>query len=372
MFKQDIFDKIFVKKESGEKYYVIDNGYKIWIIPDENMESGYGIYQISSFKGKLVRYVLPKLKEIKFIRRLAKSRVEYLGIKDEVKSVIDKYCDKNYKCSVYYGNLDAEQNYKATIQVYEKERTLLYIKITNNPIVKKTIEKEFVNIKKLEELGVRGLPKVIAVENIGEWCYFIQKPQKSDGKNTFIIEKSHWDFLEELYIKTRGVAQYDDSEISYYLDYLQYQFEHNDTIKEYKVIGEALDIVKEWLNEEGREYSFSHGDFTPWNVYCDKGILYPFDFEYSMTKTIPFIDYFHFICQTDIIVNNMNVNMTLKKYEKDKKILDKYIREPEKAFVGYLLYIISFYVIRKKGKVVTENKQFQYRIKLLENLLYKR
>ena len=47
--------------------------------------------------------------------------------------------------------------------------------------------------------------------------------------------------------------------------------------------------------------AMNHGDFTPWNLLCDRGELRAFDWEYSIEIAPALFDLVHFIVQTGII-----------------------------------------------------------------------
>ena len=371
MFETEVFDEIFYRDTSGEKYYMIDNGYKVWIIPDKNMKQGYGIYQVSSFRGKLVRNVLPKLKIFGIARKIAKCRVMKLSLTDNVKSIISKYCKEPYQCSVYYGNLDAEQNFKATMQIYNKNKDLFYIKITKSQVVKKAFISEQKALNRLHKAGIDNIPNCVSVDSVGEWTFFVQDTSDIKRKNEFEFKECHWKFLENIYQVSRCTDSYFKSDIYRYIIYLKKQIDISRQLKSYDILSEGIQEVEKWLRKDERIYSFSHGDFTPWNMYCVDNNIYVFDFEYCMNKAIPFMDYFHYICQTGIIVQGMDKNKVLMSYKKNKKRLSKFLNEPNLAFVSYLLFIISFYFMRKDGNYDTDNSQFQFRIELLKSLLKK-
>lgn len=369
MFKQEVFDEIFEENPLGEKYYKIDNGYKTWIIPAKNMQMGYGIYQVSSFRGKLVKYILPRLKNIKIIRKLARCEETYLQVSKDVHNVIRKYYKGEYQCSVYYGNLDTEQNYKATIQVYNKKNILFYIKATQSEVVKSAMERETNALKELKQNGFDNIPEVIALESVGKWTFFVQTAKGIHGKTKLKFDEKHWAFLEEILKRTKVKCSYETTDMCDYLNYLEQQLEINPDLSQYKILNSSIEVVKKWLQEDENIYSFAHGDFTPWNMYNAQNDIYVFDFEYCMNRTIPFMDFFHFICQTNLIAYNMNTEKTIKEYRRYKAKLEKYLGDADKAFVGYLLFVISFYIMRKNGDYDTNNKQFQYRIRLLEKLI---
>lgn len=369
MFKTDVFHEIFVENPSGKKYYIIDNGYKVWIVPAKNMKKGYGIYQVSSFRGKLIKNILPILKQFKIVRKLAKCEIKYLSLSEDVTSVINKYYNSSYQCSVYYGNLDNEQNYKATMQIYNENKTFGYIKATNSDVVREAIDREINGLNYLHEKGIYNIPKCVGCCDVGKWTFFVQDTKNDRMRTTFQMKEAHWNFLKKIYDISNCQDKYENCDIYKYIKYLREQIETNRELCGYDILKKAVDKTDRWLSEKQRKYCFAHGDFTPWNMYCTNDDIYVFDFEYCMNKAIPFMDYFHYICQVNIIVYNMDVEKTLKEYYKDKGKLLEYLDAPNAAFVGYLLFIISFYIMRKKGNYDTGSRQFLFRVSLLKRLL---
>jgi thymidylate kinase len=65
-------------------------------------------------------------------------------------------------------------------------------------------------------------------------------------------------------------------------------------------INTVLDTIPE---SELIELSFSHGDFTPWNIYQKKDKLAVYDWELARFDRPKAFDYFHFIIQNGILVN---------------------------------------------------------------------
>ena len=81
------------------------------------------------------------------------------------------------------------------------------------------------------------------------------------------------------------------------------------------------------------------------------------------------MDYFHFLCQQEIIKKNPKPPRVIKILERDRQELEKHIKNIDDTFIVYLLFIISFYIRRNNGKINEKNSSFLFRIALLEEML---
>ena len=89
------------------------------------------------------------------------------------------------------------------------------------------------------------------------------------------------------------------------------------------------------------QFTYSHGDFTPWNSYIIQDQFYLYDFEFSKTEAPLYYDIIHFHFQKEILVNhNFNGFNICKKIaaflnEEPREVVYKYIEL-------YLLYQVSY------------------------------
>ena len=94
------------------------------------------------------------------------------------------------------------------------------------------------------------------------------------------------------------------------------------------------------------EFGAYHADFTPWNMFEEKGKLFVFDWEYAQMTYPPMLDRYHFFTQTAIF----------EKHWQEDEIME-YIQCAKgnwinaEAYILYLLDIIARFTIREKGKV---------------------
>ncbi|MCR5703792.1 MAG: phosphotransferase [Eubacterium sp.] len=366
-FKSKIMNKVFDNTGDCQDYYMIDNGYKVWVLPQKHMKEGFNVYQVSNWRGFSVKNVFPLVARSRFARKVFKAQVYSSGLSRELQEIIGLYDEAPYQISMYFGNLDAKQNYKATLQIYHPQGKSWYLKLSDERIVQDAFENEIENLAYLKEQNLFDIPQKTSLETRGEWSYLILDSVPY-GKTKYSFTEQHWDNLQKIYEKTKVKIDYEESDFKKCIDYLKEQFSRNPYWEKKEEFQKIVLDTEQWMRDHLEHYSFAHGDYTPWNIYWDAQGVRLFDFEYSMKQTIPFLDYFHFICQSDIIRHHMDWKRTLKLYEKERGRLMKYSENPDKLFIGYLLYIIAFYLKRKDGEVPSKNGQLKYRLKLVEEL----
>lgn len=370
MAQNKLYAEIFSEDVYGEKYYLIDNGNKTWIIPEKNMKYGFGILQASNFKAKLVKIFFPVLRDVIPARKICKCTPKYLKINDGIKDIIEKYCKDKYECSVYYGNLkESVQNHKAVIQVFNKDKTFFYMKISEEKTVKDSFEKELTALKFLKGKNVRNIPAGIGIAKKGSWDIFIQENVAEDNRSCYRFLDKHWRFIADMYEKTKVKISFENSDMYEPVMFLKHCAKEETLFGEEDSIMYAIRKTESFLKNSDFYYSFAHGDFTPKNTCIKNKEVYAFDFEYCIKTVTPFFDFFHYICQKSIMFNDMNIQETFRVYKKYKSKLYNYCNTPNMLFVSYLLYIIVFYLKRDDKNTDTRKGQLKFRIELIKKLL---
>lgn len=115
-------------------------------------------------------------------------------------------------------------------------------------------------------------------------------------------------------------------------------------------------------------FSAFQADFTPWNMFVEKGQLFVFDWEYARMTYPARLDYFHFLMQTAIFEEHLSVDEIFSRYHSQRIALTKIWNDPDIALKCYLLAIISIYMQREHGELEANTIK---RIGLWLNLLRK-
>lgn len=96
--------------------------------------------------------------------------------------------------------------------------------------------------------------------------------------------------------------------------------------------------------------SVSHGDFTPWNMYCDEQRLYVYDWELAKNGIPMLFDLFHFTFQSVILQQRKSYKQVKENISRWQamptagNIIHKYAIQPQLHFRLYLLFTVSYYL----------------------------
>ena len=102
--------------------------------------------------------------------------------------------------------------------------------------------------------------------------------------------------------------------------------------------------------------SISHGDFTPWNMYCDEQRLFVYDWEMARSGMPMLFDLFHFTFQSTILSRRKSFreveegNRSWLANAHAVKLINKYAINTELHYRLYLLFTISYYIRQYLGE----------------------
>jgi hypothetical protein len=143
------------------------------------------------------------------------------------------------------------------------------------------------------------------------------------------------------------------SAISNNMDWIQREHELNNGLDELKT-RRIIHLLRKLYNalpaETDIPVSVSHGDFTPWNMYCDAHRLYVYDWELSSNGIPMLFDMFHFIMQSQVLVHHQPypairalINQTIRQSNVGR-LVEKYDIDAELHYRIYLLFTVSYYL----------------------------
>lgn len=370
MLKKELLNKLFAKSETGQEYIVFHHSDKTWVMPSENLEPALEMYQPSTMKGKVLKSCIKLFHTNEKVLYKLGCEKKKLSLNVDILSYLQKTINKkNIYIAAYMGDTTTKQNNKMTLQVYNDQRIFCYVKVSEEPEVLENFSREINSLKYLEEKGIINIPKVLGDEEIQGLRIFVQstnKPLKQQVRLEF--GKKQVEFIDNIVKKTKKDVRY---EISQFYESVQYlksvvpQFED----KEQSVIKTAIKQVEIYVAEKGLEFAFSHGDYTPWNVYYVGGELFAFDFEYCYQTMPCYMDVFHYFTQFSIMGQHNDAEKTFLLYQENKKTLKEYISSPDIVYVCYLLHIVAFYHNRTNGRKELLQEQMEFWIRLLGYLI---
>ena len=332
----------------GEKFYRFGNADgKFWIMPARGMRTAMNLYQPSGSKGKMMKRLFPLLHRLTQVQRVIHAQVLHCQLKRELHEFLCKlFKVDDLEFSIFEGTPSVHQ--KITMQLSSGRRILGYCKLSDNEDVKLLFAKESTTLDWLAAKGVENIPGSLFCGTM-DCCVhiFVQSTVKSDSSHVVHEwSKLHEEFIALLHERTKQRITFEESD---YYKTLQALEEHLDWLPGYidgKHIRQAIETVRN--NYKGQEVEFSayHGDFTPWNMFVERGRLFVFDFEYAAKSYPPGLDRYHFLTQTAIFEKKWSAkDVAMYMNAGYGEWIDK------KSYIMYLLDVVSRFTSREGGKV---------------------
>ena len=344
--------------DTGAKYLEIKNAdEKIWLIPVSSVRKGLELYQPSSRKGQFLKKYLPAFKCFMFIIRKFGMHVVRIQIDPDFAQRMNELFDKSdLQYSIFFGTPGRDN--KPTIQIYTSKEILAYCKYSTNPRICDSFRKEAERLGYLHRKGVEAIPRVLSLQKLDEvQSVFIQNTNKSFGASTLHdITDQHITFLLDLSNKTCQNCKF--IETDYYSSLCGFKDSYNKIPFSYdkNFIENVIQLISSRMADV-QEYSFYHGDFTPWNTYLtERNTLEVFDFEYAKYTYPKLLDIFHFFTQIKLYESDENADEIMEDF-KTHFVHGKLCSLFEDVYFSYLLYLVdimNFYLERDYGSFSEE------------------
>lgn len=360
-----LLNKLFCS-ENCKIFYTFSNADgKTWLIPTRNMQVAMNLYQPSGVKGKLLKYFFPYLHNIRLVRSVIKAKRTVCELQGDLRNLLCRiFHTSDLEFTVFFGTPCVHQ--KITIQLSQGNLILGYCKVTNNKEITQLFLGEAEILQRLEKHGIKGIPQCLYCDKINEEIYlFVQstvKTQKSHVPHKWDI--CHETFLKELQRRTQQTVLFEDSDYYQTLRVLQSHLDWLPSTTNRKLIETTIGKIINIHSGKQVEFSIYHADFTPWNMFVEKGVLFVFDWEYARLTYPPQLDRYHFFTQTAIFEKHWSASEIIDYMESKKgSWIDK------EKYPLYLIDVISRFTIREKGNVSGDiAKSFSLWTNLLEYL----
>lgn len=352
---------------AGEKFYRFGNADgKYWIMPARSMRTVMNLYQPSGIRGKMVKALLPCMHAIPQVRRIIHAETAHCRLNAELCSLLKEiFNTREIEFGIFEGTPSVHQ--KITMQLSSGSRILGYCKLSNSDDIKELFAKESEMLSWLAGKGVTGIPKVLYCGTLECGTHiFVQSTAKtasSSAKHNWC--RLHNEFLSQLHEKTKESIAFEDSEFCHSLDLLERHISWLPDNIDAELISRAITGIKSSSCGKKVEFSAFHGDFTPWNMFVEKGRLFVFDFEYAAKSYPPGLDRYHFFTQTAVFERKWGAD-EIASFMKKKE--GEWI--DSKLYSMYLLDVISRFTMREGGKVSRDAaKPFALWCRLLEKMM---
>lgn len=342
-----MIEKILINNE-GERFYRFANADgKMWVMPARHLRTAMELYQPSGRNGRMLKRWLPLLHRIAVARRAIHIETMRCRLNDALRQVLESIFDTNdLEFAIFGGTPCVHQ--KITMQLSKGSRILGYCKITDNQEVACLFDREAQLLKELRASGTKCIPECLYHGSLGKNIrLFVQSTAKTLGsKVVHEWREMHDNFLLTLNDTTKRSLRFESSDYFHTIKALAEHYDWlPDTIEIPLVERSIRRIYDRWY---GSVVSFSayHADFTPWNMYVEKGRLYVFDWEYAQMTYPPMLDRYHFFTQTAIFERHWNAEGILQ-YMKSDAGRWMYAND----YMAYLIDMIARFTVRERGKV---------------------
>ncbi len=338
------------------KYFFINNsdGTIRWIFPANSNVAGYlSLYNTGTWKGKLYKQISHLAWTFGQGNRLVSGTI-YLqqNLINQVKQQYGIEVDETV--SFFTGTRGATR--KAVMEIHKGKTCMGFVKIPVTDTSKKLVQNEIDMLASLGKydfttLSLPTLSKKIngnaRISNVKPGIIIsadritaihskaLAELYNISHERKLIFETSAWititnnmEFLKQEMLFNNGLNSNQTKRIIYLLKKL------------YNVISVADEIP----------VSVSHGDFTPWNMYCDDQRLYVYDWELARNGIPMLFDLFHFTFQSTILQQRKGYDEVMKNicnWQQTpliKQLVYKYKINSLLHFNLYLLFNVSYYL----------------------------
>lgn len=358
--------KIIYSSSAESKNLVFTHTGKTWVMPKDAVNGAMDMYQPASFMGRKVKNSLIKKHKTPFFCRGSKAVEKKIEINPEIKQQLEEILGiSNFYVATYMGEQWTSQNDKAVLQIYSDDEIYAYVKVTTNPNNAKRFEKKANALRQIRESGIECVPKVIGLDLDSEVKMFAQSSDKPMGQEVKLeFNEQILDTIKDIVVKTKKDIEYKDTDFCKSVEYLKKQMDVFDK-EQQSIVDEAIKKVE----SSDINFSFSHGDFTPWNVYYVGDEIRLFDLEYCSGSMPEYVDVFHYLTQTTLLGKRYTAQCAMREYEHQLDLISEYVENPKLTYICYLVWIISFYIKRADKNIDRIREALDVWVEMLEYLI---
>jgi len=325
-----------------------------WFFPTEAKQADFlSLYNSSSLKSKIYTTVTHFVWNIGMGKQLTSgSFIMQQILVDRVKTKYGISEIESY--SFFTGTRGATR--KLVMKVQSENGINCFIKIPQTTLAEELVQNEYDMVKTLNKFDFTSLslPRISSRIN-GHY-------RLSDVKPAFTIPADkitaiHASAVAELYAishdrKTISETKaWETIEFNIYTLFQELEFKNNLDQEKIGILVEGLKKLYATVSEnESVPVSVSHGDFTPWNMYCDEQRLYVYDWEMAKNGIPMLFDLFHFSYQSVILLQKKSykeVHQSIQQWLQQPLVLhliQKYRIHVPTHHALYLLFNVSFYL----------------------------
>lgn len=365
MLKRELLKKLYIENEDSMQV-VFNHSDKIWVMPRDAVKGAMEMYQPSSRAGKCLKKHVIKKQKTPFYARGTKTTELNLDINPNIKRQLKDLLEiSDFYVATYMGDASTLQNDKAVLQIYGDNEIYAYVKVTTNVENAKRFEKEANALKNLRDLGIEYVPRVIGLDLDSEVKIFAQSSDKPMGQEVRLeFNEQILNTVKDIVSKTKKNINYKDSDFCESVEFLKTQIDVFDK-EQQSIVKKGIEMVE----DADLTFAFSHGDYTPWNIYYVKDEIRLFDLEYCSDSMPTYVDVFHYLSQTALLGKRFTAQCVMREYEHKLEMISEYVDDPRTTFICYLIWVISFYIKRSEGNIDRIREALDVWVEMLEYLI---
>lgn len=349
-------------KDSITPFAYINNpdGTMRWIFPTDGSSTSYlSLYNSATLKAKIYTVITRMASHFGQGKRLASGIIR---VQQKLLNQVKHKCNvnKTEDFSIFTGTRGETR--KVVLEIHQGNQTSGFVKIPITEISTKLVTNEIEMLKELNKYDFTTLSLPIVSKKIQGHARI------SNVKPSIIISADritaiHLRAMADLYAISHERKSIESSNawktIQDNLEWLKKDLLLTNGLDP-KKINSLIKLLRKLYNTipttEKISLSVSHGDFTPWNMYCDEQRLFVYDWEMARNGIPMFFDLFHFTYQSCILQQRKNynaVNESINLWKQQplaQQLTQKYNINLVLHEQLYLLFTVSHYVRQYIGE----------------------
>lgn len=269
-----------------------------WLYTDKNKSASFlKFYNSSTWRARAISWCIKTAFKLN-LQSFIQSGSFQIYSKEELKlkRLIQQVPHTDY--SVFLGS--EGENRTVLTETHIQNGSTHFIKIPITPLSQSFVHREKDYLKRLTKHSFRTFKIPQLIHNSFEDVMVTKGLPFTDSSRTNVFTEQHVKMLAEISEKTTQFNRLKDS--LYWksmLDQFSQLKRNPEWNKEVELINQLMSDLK---NIDGFFSCLSHGDFTPWNMYCTKTDLGVYDWEMAKDQMPQLFDLFHFYFQTGVLV----------------------------------------------------------------------
>ncbi len=343
-----LLSEVLTTGADGERFVRFANADgKVWLMPTKNLRTAMELYQPSGRNGKLLKRLLPWLHGCAPIVKAIHAERLTCSLREDLNRLFEKtFCTSGPDFAIFCGTPCVHQ--KMTMQVSKGEHISGYVKLTESEAIARLFSQEAKYLDALKDAGIGGVPRVLFCGTLADnISVFVQSTAKS--RRSKVVHRwspLHEEFVNRLYAKTRKEILFEESDYFRVIDALMNHLAWLPDEDIRHEVETAWSCIKAKWSGKTVDFAAYHADFTPWNMFVERGELFVFDWEYAQLSYPPHLDRYHFFTQTAIFEQHRGAKEIIAHMTSEK---GRWMNR--EMYRAYIVEVMARFTLREQGKV---------------------